>query len=188
MVRKKKILLIFVFVFLCFFSASAFAIESLGVMWGYLNADLKDKSDYEAVPLMVSFGFNAKKAAAKIGIYTKGILEFQIEPFLNPVIRPDANAEMGVDFLIKYAFPLNKKFFPYAKFGVGPVFMTQHTREQSTQFNFVDTAAAGFSWFIRKDLSLDLEYRYRHLSNAGIKHPNHGIGANIVLVGFSRYF
>ena len=139
---KKRVLLI-MSIFLCLFSISAFAVESLGVLWGYLNADLKDKADYEAVPLMVSFGFNAKKAAAKIGIHTKGILEFQIEPFLNPVIGPDANAEIGIDFLVKYAFPLNKKLFPYVKFGVGPVFMTQHTREQSTQFNFVDTAAAG---------------------------------------------
>ena len=77
---------------------------------------------------------------------------------------------------------------PYVKFGAGPVYISQHTREQSTQFNFVDTAGVGFNWFYKENLAFSFEYRYRHLSNASIKHPNKGIDTNSFLVGMSFFF
>ena len=183
---KKVVVTVFILLFCA--SAQAYNISSIGLLSGYLQADLKEKADYELIPIMVSFGFDIREAASKIGINTKGILEFQIEPFLNPVLSPDSNLELGVNFLVKYGFPLSENLIPYIKFGAGPAYITQHTREQSTQFNFVDSAGAGFSWYLNKEISIDLEYRYRHLSNASVDKPNNGIDANTFLVGFSRHF
>ncbi len=163
-------------------------LSSIGFLTGYMKGSLEDKPDYEVVPLMLSFGFDLKPLAEKIGVDTKGILEFQVEPFINPVIEPENSIETGVNLLIKYAFPLNKKLMPYIKFGAGPSFMGMDIREQGTRFNFVDTAGAGLSWFIKKNLSVDLEYRFRHLSNASIDSPNRGVETHSVLMGFSWKF
>ena len=163
-------------------------LSSIGFLTGYMKGDLEAKPDYEVVPLMLSFGFDLKPLARKIGIDTHGILEFQVEPFINPVLEPETNIETGVNLLVKYAFPLNDKLMPYVKFGAGPSFMGMDTREQSTRFNFVDTAGAGFSWFIKNNFSLDVEYRFRHLSNCSIDSPNKGIETHSVLLGFSYKF
>ncbi|MCD6539138.1 MAG: acyloxyacyl hydrolase [Candidatus Omnitrophica bacterium] len=186
--RSLVLISLFGIIFLPFNRVFAKSLNSVEFLSGWLSGDLREKDDYRVVPLMLSFGFDLKPLAEKIGIRTKGILEFQLEPFLNVVTSPDNNVEAGLGLLLKYAFPLNKRFMPYIKFGAGPVYISQHTREQSTQFNFVDTAGVGFSWFYRENLAFSFEYRYRHLSNASIKHPNKGIDANSFLMGISFFF
>lgn len=42
--------------------------------------------------------------------------------------------------------------------------MSQHTKEQATQFNFIDQAALGMHYFFRKNTAFTLEGRLRHLS------------------------
>ncbi len=183
----------FIVVYLLIFSLASElgwgkSLESIEIFSGYLRADLNEQDDYRVVPLMMSFGFDLKPLLEKVGIRSAGLIEFQLEPFLNVVTSPNDNIEAGLTLLFKYAFPLGERFKPYIKFGAGPLYISQHTREQSTQFNFVDTAGVGFSWFIKKDLALSFEYRYRHLSNASIKHPNKGIDATSFLVGVSFFF
>ena len=51
-----------------------------------------------------------------------------------------------------------------------------------------DQGGAGFSYFVKDNLSVNVEYRKRHVSNASIKEPNGGIEANVYLVGMSWYF
>lgn len=61
--------------------------------------------------------------------------------------------------------------------------MTQHTNEQSTQYNFIPQIGGGVSYDWKEDVSFDFEYRYRHLSNANRKLPNDGINMNMFLAG-----
>ena len=57
-------------------------------------------------------------------------------------------------------------------------------RRFSTTFQFGDHLGLGFRFGHRH--AMDLGYRYQHLSNAGIKHPNHGI--NFHQVRFQYHF
>ncbi|MFC1514302.1 acyloxyacyl hydrolase [Candidatus Omnitrophota bacterium] len=188
----KKLIMRILFVFLVFSAVSsagfALELESVGFLSGYMSGDLKAQDDMEVVPIMATFGFDLKPFAEKFGIQTKGILQMQIEPFISPIIEPSSNVEMGLATMFKYAFPLTETFMPYVKFGSGIYYFTLHTREQSTQFNFASSAVAGFSWFFKKDISLDCEYRFRHVSNASIKSPNSGINTETLLMGVSFYF
>ena len=184
-----KVLVVFMLA-LCWEVSLVYAegLESVGFFTGYMTGDLKNQDDYEGIPLMAAFGFDLKPLAEKIGIRTKGILEFQVEPYISSVIEPSTEVETGVGFMFKYAFPLSESFMPYLKIGSGPAYMTLHTREQGTQFNFVSSGCAGFSWFFKEDASLDCEYRMRHLSNCGIDDPNGGINTEAVLVGMTFRF
>jgi predicted porin len=65
------------------------------------------------------------------------------------------------------------------------VYMTNHTPEQSTQFNFISSGGFGAHYFFTKNTALTLEGRIRHLSNAGIKQPNHGINTYLALAGIA---
>ncbi|MFA5008352.1 MAG: acyloxyacyl hydrolase [Candidatus Omnitrophota bacterium] len=185
----KKALMLIVF-FLCLAQLpKAYAIDGVTVLSGYLDAHLTDtKKDYQVVPLLAGLIFDMKPLTSKVGLNPKGRIDFILEPFINTVIAPNSNVEVGSNFLFEYVFPLSEKLQPYVKGGVGALYMSQHTVEQSTQYNFLPQGGAGIRYFIKDNVALDLEYRYRHLSNASLKHPNSGIDANMYLGGVTIFF
>ncbi len=179
------------FIFLSF-TYCAFALEGVEILSGYFGVEQKDleetHSTYQGVPLFLSFDFDLKPTLEKIGITPTGRVDFLLEPFIHTVLKPNDNIEVGTDFLLKYTFPLSDWLCPYLKGGVGISYMSQHTREQSTQYNFVSSGAFGFHFYLKKNLALNLEYRYRHLSNASIKAPNNGINTDFILGGITFFF
>lgn len=185
----KKSLILVMFGLCLFVSTSSYALDAIDITTGYLDSHLDDtKKDYDAIPLMIGFVFDMKPLTSKIGINPKGRLDFILEPFVNTVIEPNSNVEVGSNFLFQYTFPLSERIQPYVKGGLGALYMSQHTLEQSTQYNFLPQGGAGIRYFIRPDVSLNLEYRYRHLSNASLKHPNSGINSNMYLGGITIFF
>jgi opacity protein-like surface antigen len=90
--------------------------------------------------------------------------------------------------LLKAGLPIKKRVYPYLEAGVGFSYFTLQTREQATQFNFVETLGIGMNFFLKQDLSLNLGYRWQHLSNASIKKPNKGIDSQGVVFGISFYY
>ena len=149
-----------------FLSINVYAVDSVEILTGYLSADLKSKDDYVVIPLSVGLNFDSDKVLKKMGLKPVDELDFVVEPFFNTVLEPDKNIEFGSNFLMKYSFPVHKKFRPYVKGGLGMVYMTQHTYEQSTQYNFLPQLGGGFHIFLKENLAVTCEYRYRHLSNA----------------------
>ena len=166
---------------------SIYALDGIEIYSGFFNADLKDREDYEGVPLLVSLDFDGRPLLSKFGLDLQGKFYFVLEPFVNAIISPDNNIEAGSNFLIKYVFPLTDKFQPYFKGGLGALYMSQHVKEQSTQYNFLPQGGVGFHYFLNDTTAVGLEYRYRHLSNNSIKSPNNGIDANMFLGGISFF-
>jgi len=185
---KKALLLSLVFIFAGTGLSYALPLQTVEILSGYFNADLKEKDDYEAVPLLVSFNWDANPLLEKIGLETKGYANLIIEPFANTIFSPDSNAEIGSSFLIKYAFPLTERVMPYFKGGLGMLYMSQHTREQGSQYNFISGAAGGVHVFLKENFAWSFEYRYRHLSNNSFAEPNGGIDSYMYLTGAAFFF
>ncbi len=162
-----------------------YGFKEFGILTGFMDGELDKKDDYEVIPFILRFGFDLRPL---IKNKSNNLLEFLVEPFMSAVINPDSNLETGCNFLIKFAPAITPRFYPYVEGGVGLIYMTQHTREQSTQFNFTQTVGAGITYFIKKDLNLSLGYRYRHLSNASIKSPNKGIDSNSIICGIAFFY
>lgn len=161
-------------------------LKEFGILSGYAAGPLNDpQPEYQIVPMIFRFGFDLNPFINKFGLDTKGILEFELEPFINTIISPNNNVEVGSNFLVKYAMPLTKKVYPYFEGGLGMLYMSQHTDEQGSQYNFLPQAGAGIMYFLRDNLALSLGYRYRHLSNNSFAEPNGGIDVNMALVGLS---
>jgi len=164
-------------------------LEGIEFFTGFGWGKLRKKQDYHLTPLMVDFDLNLKSLTQKINFNPKQLLQFQIEPFISFVSQPDINVEIGTSFLLKIGIlPQTSKFQPFILVGPGMVYMTQHTREQSTQFNFTEQAGIGIHYFFRKNIAFTLEGRFRHLSNSGIKHPNTGINTQFIFAGISYQF
>ncbi|MCM8786550.1 MAG: acyloxyacyl hydrolase [Candidatus Omnitrophica bacterium] len=187
---KKIVGFVFVFLTICFLKC--FAIDGIELLSGYFGLWQKDleetNSTYQGVPLFLDFDFDVRGFLEKIGLKTKGKIDFVLEPFANTILKPNDNIEAGCNFLLKYVFPLSETFQPYIKAGEGISYMSQHTYEQSTQYNFLSQGALGFHFFIKDNIAITAEYRYRHLSNASIKHPNNGINTDFILGGITFFF
>lgn len=156
-----------------------------GIGWG----KLRHEKNYRLTPFICDLDFNLKPLTKKFNFNPRSLLQFQIEPFVSYVSSPRNNVETGTSFLLKAGFlPQTSKFQPFVLGGVGMVYMSQHTIEQSTQFNFIENVGLGFHYFFQKNLAFTMEGRFRHLSNAGINSPNTGINSQFVLTGVSYQF
>jgi len=165
------------------------SLKTIEFLSGFGWSDLKSNNSYDIFPFLVDLGFDLKPLTKKIGFNPPGILQFELEPFANFVSYPDAGAEIGNSFLLKVGIlPETAKIQPYAKLGIGMLYTSEHTREQATQFNFISSFGCGAHYFFRKNTAFTLEGRFRHLSNAGIKHPNNGINTYFVLAGIAYQF
>lgn len=172
--------------------------KSFSYFTGYTRGKLDVQDDYVVIPSIFRFAFDVDAAgigAADIvehiadkmfnnpGLEVKGETEFLTEFFANAVVSPDNNQEVGFDILVKYSYPVTEKINPYFFTGGGIIYTSQHTHEQSTQWNFLPQAAVGVSYDLKEDFSIDMEWRYRHLSNANRKLPNDGINVYMFLIG-----
>ena len=75
-----------------------------------------------------------------------------------------------------YEFQLNRNMFPYLEAGIGVSYISGKIigcRDLSSHFQFEDRVGIGAK--IGKQENHDLNLRYMHYSNAGIKQPNQGI-------------
>jgi len=163
-------------------------LQEAGVFTGYLRGSLKGQKNMEGIPTGLRFGFDLKPFTKKIGFDPKGMLELIYEPFISTITQPKTNMEMGLGIFFRYSYPLTSKLYPYIEVGTGPYYMTLKTHEQSTQFNFDDQGGGGLTYFFRDDTAINIGYRFRHVSNAGIKSPNGGIQCHEYLIGLSHYF
>lgn len=91
---------------------------------------------------------------------------------------------------VKYTFLTSDRLRPYVEAGAGIVWTDLGDRipEKGSQFNFNLQAAAGVSYFVAPTTSVNLSYRFQHISNANTAEPNHGIDAGVVLIGISKFF
>ena len=174
-------------------------LKEIGILTGYGASKATDKDDYVTIPIFMRLGIDCDKFGLGFsdwiergarGIFHKdfrpaGMTEFLIEPFLAYVPSPDRNMEGGLIIAFKYEWPLTERFHPYIWNGGGVMYITQHLREQSTQWNFTPQMGAGFIYFLDKNKALNVEYRHRHFSNADTNFPNDGVNQGFISVGIS---
>jgi len=114
-----------------------------------------------------------------------------LEPQINPVIIGNklSELEFGVNTGIAFSYQLAPNYQVYAAIGTGPHFVTVKTASQARGFIFSDNFIIGMKRsFLMNDKSYDLnlQYRFRHISNANLMLPNKGIDNHFVILGLNR--
>jgi lipid A 3-O-deacylase len=94
----------------------------------------------------------------------------------------------GITPLLRYNFAARGRFVPFGDAGVGVAYSTIAGRDLSNGFQFNLQAGVGTHYFLREDLALTVQYRWFHLSNAGLSRPNTGLNSLVVFAGISRFY
>ena len=157
--------------------------RSVGGIIGYgheINIDTKYNPIYFAGDFSWQFGKEIRK----------NFLAFYLEPQFNLVatVRP-VDIEFGINIGLRYYQQASPKLYFYEMLGSGPHYITADLPRQAKGFIFSDNLAFGIYTQInsKKNLFLNLQFRIRHISNAGIKLPNAGVNTLNFLVGLAKF-
>jgi hypothetical protein len=74
---------------------------------------------------------------------------------------------------------------PYFQVGGGWTFMDIDHRYDGENFNFNVDGSAGLRYFFQPRVSLNLEYRFQHISNANLWKHNIGLNSEGPVIGIS---
>jgi len=122
-----------------------------------------------------------------------GFPMFYVEPQFNLVTVQKPNGELNqeIEFGINNGFKQTFKFADFFQIfilvGSGPHFISVETTKQEKGFIFSDCFGAGGQWVFKSNLTLNLGFRLRHMSNAELFYPNGGINTYNYHFGFSYY-
>jgi len=90
---------------------------------------------------------------------------------------------------LRYNFvPPGWQWIPFVQGGLGLTAAQMDHRLLGETFNFNLNLGVGTRYFISPHWSLNLEYRYQHISNANISRDNIGINAHGPICGVSYFF
>jgi hypothetical protein len=90
---------------------------------------------------------------------------------------------------IRYNFvEPNWRLIPFVQGGLGAELTDFDQRLIGEKFNFNLNVGAGVRYFVKPNLSIDLECLYQHLSNAKLSSTDIGINAVGPILGVSYYF
>ena len=94
----------------------------------------------------------------------------------------------GLTAALRYNFVTGTRWVPFFEGGGGPSLTDISHPDLSTKFEFNLHAAAGAHYFFRDNLAATFEYRFFHLSNAGMDRPNLGVNSNLFFGGLNWFF
>jgi opacity protein-like surface antigen len=121
--------------------------------------------------------------------FWRGNLEFVGEAFGAGIYEETGNYIAGGSLMGRYnIIPEGSRLIPYLQAGVGGEMMDIDHKYDGHNFNFNVVAMGGLRYFARPKLSINVEIRYQHLSNANTGDRNIGINAVGPALGVSWFF
>jgi len=85
-------------------------------------------------------------------------------------------------------FSLTNARAMYFSANLGLVHLNDLVPELSTHTNFVESAGLGMVWRAEARSTWGIEYRFQHVSNAGLSHPNIGLNSSELIAAYTFYF
>jgi len=118
-----------------------------------------------------------------------GSLEVAAEPGYVAVWQSQAASVFSLSVFLKYNVFTGTRLTPFAEFGAGVSEATRAMPEQGgSHFNFVLQPGLGLQYAVGDRNTLDLEWRYIHLSNATLFPSDPSLNGSLFLLGFSHHF
>jgi opacity protein-like surface antigen len=120
----------------------------------------------------------------------RGNFELAGEAFGSSIFNGPGTYIAGGTLWLRYNFVPRRSggIVPYVQAGGGAVSTDIDRGIVGQPFNFNLDAAAGVRYFFAQDWSVNLEYRYQHISNANTGPNNLGINSCGPFLGISHFF
>lgn len=144
-------------------------------------------SDHNWVLGVIDYGWIFSDVVAKDRWY-QGNLELVADFFGGFQYYPDHGYVFGTAPLLRYDFVTGTRWVPFANAGAGVTGTDIRDGDLSTRFEFNLQIGAGVHYFMKDNLALTLQYRFIHISNAGMDAPNNGVNSNNLMLGASWFF
>jgi opacity protein-like surface antigen len=143
------------------------------------------KTKVETTELILSYGHFLSEEAGKS--WYRGRHELIVELPLHYVVSPESTPMIGITFLASWVFTASKTITPYVFGGGGLIYTNLDVPELGKHLNGSVQVGTGFHYFLKKNTSLDLSYRFHHISNAGTGTPNGPLNSSKLLFGISFF-
>ena len=137
----------------------------------------------ETTELILSYGHFLSEEVGKS--WYRGRHEIIVELPLHYVISPETTPMVGITFLASWVFTASKTMTPYIFGGGGLIYTNLDVPELGKNLNGSVQVGTGFHYFLKKNTSLNLSYRFHHISNAGTGTPNGPLNSSKFLFGIS---
>jgi lipid A 3-O-deacylase len=118
----------------------------------------------------------------------RGNAELVYEAFGGTRESPDRRTVVGVLPMLRYSFATGSRWVPFVNGGVGGAYTDIRHPDLSGGLQFTVQVGAGGHYFLSEERALTLQYRWFHLSNAGIRSPNSGLNTHLFFAGMSWLF
>lgn len=162
------------------------------------------KTNYEA-GLRFSYGRSCSGAETlnfyswlpRIGVFLTGPhnpvlgrlrLSLILEGLIGAISDHNSGWDVGLTPLLKLSYPFSSRILGYLEGGAGIIWENIDSPSYSHTFNFSPQIGAGLDIRLIGNLALNLAYRFRHTSNAGIYKENPGVNSNHFMIGIGYYF
>jgi len=139
----------------------------------------------ETAKLKLSYGHFLSEQAGKS--WYRGRHQIIVELPLHYVVTPDKTPMVGITFLASWVFTASKTITPYIFGGGGLIYTNLDVPELGKKLNGSIQMGTGFHYFLKKNTSLDMSYRFHHISNAGTGKPNGPLNSSKFLFGISFF-
>lgn len=112
-----------------------------------------------------------------------GKFEFGTELFSMTEYSPRTSYVIGLLPCFRYYFRPYDTWTPFLDVGAGVCATDMGEPDLSTTFEFNEQVGTGMMWNLQRDVALTLQYRFSHVSNAGIRTPNLGVNGHLLSLG-----
>jgi hypothetical protein len=122
--------------------------------------------------------------------FLKGRFEYAVDAVPVFMVFQPANTAYGAGFnpfILKWNFATRGAIVPYFELGGGVLFTNHDVPDGTNSVNFTPSAAIG-THILREKYNWSVEFRYLHISNAGLDTHNSGINTVQVRLGIGRFF
>jgi opacity protein-like surface antigen len=122
-------------------------------------------------------------------VFCRGNLEAVGGVFGGGIFEGDGNYVAGTTLWLRYNLvPRGSRFAPFLQAGAGLTETDLNRRLEGQSFNFNLNLGIGARYLFARNWSLNLEYRYQHISNANMSSHNQGVNADGPMLSVSYFF
>jgi lipid A 3-O-deacylase len=117
----------------------------------------------------------------------RGNFELLLEGTFLYIFEPKSGRAGGIAPVLRYNFLTGSRFIPFLQAGAGVIALDADLRRQADGLNFILQSGLGLHYFLSQSTALTGEWRFHHISNAGIHHRNAGINSSLFMLGVTFF-